>query len=124
MVCKIFFAPNSLLFWKRCAEKKKKRDNYKAFCFSSKGNNSKKCRICHCWYFKHGFKFQKSVCNGCHALLILSLDISDITIITVKGIDYCCIVSDISKSNAIHLFKNSVLDDLGFMSNAFQTNQY
>ena len=33
-----------------------------------------------------GIKFQKSVCNGCPDLLVLYLNISDITIITVKGI--------------------------------------
>lgn len=33
-----------------------------------------------------GFKFQKSVCNGSHDLLVLYLNNSDITIITVKGI--------------------------------------
>ena len=34
----------------------------------SKSNNSKECAICHNWYLKHGFKFQKSFCNGCHDL--------------------------------------------------------
>ena len=31
-------------------------------------NNSKKCTICHYWFFNHGFKFQEFVCNGCHVL--------------------------------------------------------
>ena len=44
---------------------------------------------------------------------MLSLNISDITIITAKGIDYCCIVSDISESDAIHQLENSVLNDQG-----------
>ena len=52
-----------------------------------------------------GFKFQKSVCYGCHDLLMMSLNISNITIITVKGANY----HDISKSDAIHLLENSVL---------------
>ena len=66
-------------------------------------NNSKEHIICHYWYFNHGFKFQKSVCNSCHNLLMLCLNISDITIITVKSIDYHCIINGMSKSDAINL---------------------
>ena len=61
------------------------------------GNNAQSVTI----DFKYGFKLQKSVSNGCHDLQILGLDISDITIITVEGIDYHCFISDINKSNAI-----------------------
>ena len=67
-------------------------------------NNSKECTICHYWYFKQGFKFQKQFCTGCCDSLILSLDISNIAIITVKYIVYRCIISDFSKSDTIHLF--------------------
>ena len=34
---------------------------------------------------------------------MISLNVSDITIITVKGADHCCFIYDISKSDAIHL---------------------
>ena len=71
--------------------------------------------IYHYWFSNHGFKFQDSVCNGCHDLTILCFNLSDITIITVKNVDYCCIFYDFSKSKAIHLFKNSVLDDRGYI---------
>ena len=37
---KYFFAPNSPIFRKRGGEKKKKRDDYEASCFSSKSNES------------------------------------------------------------------------------------
>ena len=33
-----------------------------------KSNNSKLCMICHYWFFNYGFKYQDSVCNGCHDL--------------------------------------------------------
>ena len=36
---------------------------------------------------------------------MLHLNLSDIAIITVKGIDYCCITDDISKSEAIYLLE-------------------
>ena len=43
-------------------------------------------------------KFQNSICNGCHDLAMLSLNVSDITLIAVKGVDYHCIIHGISKS--------------------------
>ena len=46
---------------------------------------------------------------------MLCLSCSDIAIITVKGVGYCCIIHDISKSEAIHLLQNSVLDDCGYI---------
>ena len=56
------------------------------------------------------FKFQDSVCND---LTMLFVNISYIAIITVKGADYRCIIHGISKSEAIHLLENSVLEDRG-----------
>ena len=44
--------------------------------------------ICHYWFFNHGFKFEDSVFDGCHNLTMISVNISDITIITVKNVDY------------------------------------
>ena len=58
--------------------------------------------------FNNGFKFQDYVCNGCY-LTILCLDISDITVITVKNVDYRCIIHNISKSEAINLLESAVL---------------
>ena len=74
-------------------------------------NNSKECILCHYWFFNHGFKFQSFVCIVCHDLAILCLNISNIAIVTVKGFDYRCTIHDISKSEAIHLLENFVLDD-------------
>ena len=71
--------------------------------------------ICLYLIFNHGFKFQDSVCNGCHDLTMLCLNISNIAIITVKGVDYCCVIHDISKSEAFPLLENSVLDDRRFI---------
>ena len=61
--------------------------------------------ICHCWFFNHGFKFQDSVCNGCHDLITLSVNVSDIAIITVDNVDCRCIIHNISKYEAINLIK-------------------
>ena len=76
-----------------------------------KSNASKVCMIWHYWFFNHGFKLQDSVCNGCHHLTILCLNISDIAIITIKNVDYHCIIHNISKSEAIKLLEKSVLED-------------
>ena len=46
---------------------------------------------------------------------MLCLDISDIAIITVKNVDYRCIIHNISKSEAVNLLENSVLEDCGYI---------
>ena len=51
------------------------------------------------------------MCNDCHGLLMLRVNISDITIVAVKEVDYCFIIHDIKKSEAINLLENSLLDD-------------
>ena len=53
----------------------------------AKSNNNKECMICHYFFFNHGrFKFQDSLCNGCHDLTMLTIDISNIAITTVKNV--------------------------------------
>ena len=70
---------------------------------------------CCYWFFNHGFKVQDSVCNGCHDLTMLFLNISNIAIITVKRGDYCFIIHDIIKSKVINLVKDFALDDGGYI---------
>ena len=71
--------------------------------------------IFHYWFLNHGFKFQDSLCNGCHGLTMLDVDISDIAIITIKNVDYRCIIHNISKSEAINLLENYVLENRGYI---------
>ena len=71
----------------------------------SRSSKSKECMICHYFFFDHGFKFQDYVCNGCHDLTMLRVNISNIAIITVKNVYCCCIIDNISKSEVIHLLK-------------------
>ena len=82
---------------------------------STKSNKSRECMSYRHWLFNHGFKFQDYACNGCYDLVILSVNISDIAIITVKNFDYCCIIYNISKSEAIDWLKNSVLETRGYI---------
>ena len=46
---------------------------------------------------------------------MLSVNISDIAITNVKTIYYRCIIHSISKSQAINLLKESVLEDCGYI---------
>ena len=45
---------------------------------------------------------------------MLRVDLRDIAIITVKRVDYCCIIHGIRKSEAIKL-ENFVLEDCRYM---------
>ena len=79
----------------------------------AKNKKSQECMICHFWFFNHGFKFQDSVYNNCHIFIMLIIKISDIAIITTKNVDYRCNIHNISKSEAINLLENSVLEICG-----------
>ena len=68
--------------------------------------------ICHYWLFNHGFNY---VYNKCHNLRILFLNISDISIVTVKDVDYRFIIHDINKSEVINFLENSLLENRGYM---------
>ena len=65
----------------------------------NKTSTSKECDICHYWYFLNkGFKIQTNVCNRCHDLLMMSMNLSDVAIINIKDSDYRCIMTRIRKS--------------------------
>ena len=52
----------------------------------------------HYWYFLNKeFKFQPNVCNGCHDLLMMSMNLSGIAILNIKSADYRCIISALAK---------------------------
>ena len=48
---------------------------------------------------------------------MLCLNISDIIIITVKNVDYRCIIHKISKSKAINLLESAVLENRWYIKN-------
>ena len=50
-----------------------------------KTSKSKECDICHyCYFLNKGFKFQSYVCNRCRHLLMMSMNLSNIYILTLK----------------------------------------
>ena len=49
---------------------------------------SKKCDICHYWYFfKKTIYYEPYLCNGCHKLIQKPMDLNDVAIFSVKGSD-------------------------------------
>ena len=78
----------------------------------NKTNASKECDVCHSWYFLNfSFKFQPNVCNRCHGLVMMSVNLSDITILNLKGSAYRCIICLISKNEAINVMQNADLTE-------------
>ena len=53
------------------------------------------------------------MCNGCHDLTMISVNVSGIAITTVKKVDYHFIIHSISKSEAINLLESAVLEKRG-----------
>ena len=71
---------------------------------------SKKCDICHYWYFLNfNFNIQVNICNRCHDLLMISMNLSDIAILIIKGSDYRCSISLISKKEVINIIQSGEL---------------
>ena len=74
----------------------------------NKTSTPKECDICYYWYFLNfSFKFHPNVCNTCHDLLIMSVNLSNIALLNIRGSDYCCSISLISKHEAINLMQNA-----------------
>ena len=74
---------------------------------------SKECDICHYWCFLNkDFKFEPNVCNSCHDLLMMSMNLSDTAILNIKGSDYHCIISGISKNKVVNLMQNADLIEI------------
>ena len=62
----------------------------------NKTSESKECHVCHYQYFlDEGFKFQSDIYNGCHDVLMMSMNLSDFAILNINGADYRCSISEI-----------------------------
>ena len=78
----------------------------------NKTSSSKEYDVCHyCYFLNFSFKFQPNVSKRCHDLLMMSVNLSDIAILSNEAYDYCCIISLISKSEAINLMQNADLTE-------------
>ena len=78
----------------------------------NKSNELKECDIFPYWNFlDRGFKFQMYVCNSYHDLFIMSINLDDISILKISGVDYHCIISRISKSESVNILQNVDLSE-------------
>ena len=69
---------------------------------------------CHYWYFKDiGYKFEPFVCNVCHDISLMTYELEIIAILNVKGVDYRCVLWNITRNYAINMLSNSKSDDKG-----------
>ena len=55
------------------------------------------------------FTFQPHVCNCCHDMLMLFVNLNNIAILNTNGADYHCIIYGISKINPVNLLQNANL---------------
>ena len=73
----------------------------------NKTSKSKECSICHCWHFLgKGFKFQADIWNCYHDVLRMSMNLSNIAILNIQGVESYYIMGGISKNEAIKLLQN------------------
>ena len=66
---------------------------------NNKTSKSKECKISHYWYFLNkAFKFQPNASNGYHDLVTISMNLSNVAILNIKGFDYRRIIRGINKT--------------------------
>ena len=56
--------------------------------------------------FNNSFNPQSYVWNRCHNLLMMSMNLSDIAILKMENTGYHCIITWISKTDAINVLQN------------------
>ena len=72
-------------------------------------NSSKECDIFHYWYLlDKELKFQPYVWNGCHDLLMVSMNLSNIVILNINSADNFYIINGISKSETVYLLQKMI----------------
>ena len=78
--------------------------------------HQKEYMLCHYWYFEGvGFKLEPHICNKCDYVLMTAYELKNIAIINIKGVDFRCILSVISRDEAVNMLNNSVLEDRGVL---------
>ena len=76
----------------------------------SKTSASIECDVCHYSHFlDKGFKFPQNVVNWCHAVLMMFVNLGGISRLKIQNFDYCYIIKEISKRDAVNLLQNADL---------------
>ena len=65
------------------------------------------------YFLNKWFTFQPNVCNECNDVLMMSINLSNVAILNIRGVDYCCTVNGISKSDAVSVLENADLTEVG-----------
>ena len=74
---------------------------------------SKECINCYSWCFlDKGFKFQLSVYNKYHDVSMMSTNLNNIAVLSIRGIHYCYIIIGICKNEAVSLPENAHLNKM------------
>ena len=59
------------------------------------------------------YKFEPEVCNGCHDVSKIAYELQNIAILNVKGVDYRCVIWNMTINDAVYKLNSSKLDDKG-----------
>ena len=52
----------------------------------NKPDKSKKCDLCHYWYFlDKNFNYEPYLCNGCHDLMQKAMSFNNAAVVSAKG---------------------------------------
>ena len=62
-------------------------------------------------FLSYSFKFQQNVVNRSLDFLMMSMNLSDIAVLNIEVSDYRCIISLISKNQAINVMQNPDLTE-------------
>ena len=75
-------------------------------------NKSKKCMLCHYWYFlDKNFSYGPYLCDGCYNIMQKSINFKNISIINVNKSAYRIYFLGMSKHEIKKLMNNSNLSD-------------
>ena len=78
----------------------------------NKTSASKKCDICHCWYFlDKNFNYKPYLFNGYHDFMQKAMNFNDVTIASIKVNDSRIHFWYMRKDDAISIMRNSSLNE-------------
>ena len=70
--------------------------------------------ICSYWYFKDiGYNFEAYFCNGCNDMSMMTYQLENIAILNLKGVEYRCLLWNITRNDSINRLNIFELDDKG-----------
>ena len=75
----------------------------------NKTSKSKECNVCqYCYFLRKGFESKLYVCNRCHDLLMMCMNLTNIAVLNIKSVAYCCVISGFTKRRSKTYFKISI----------------